>query len=1002
MLGSAGMFTGFRAPADKNWNYPKQSHTHALYNQGWGREPSNDEFQEAWGGSPSYRDGLREDLYSQHRRDGDMVQAAPAVYHPFGDHHAPVMDSWTIPGPSTHHDNDAPVGGWWSDGSIPMPAHPGHGESRVGSRVEAWPVSQDCRNHESFPGSHQHHMRRSDVSGDIWETHRGNSHHSGRSGSNANYDGGYPGSSYSDHVDASYEAMHPGFHHGSLPAGSHDDVVPSHTYNQVGRNPKARVGSSNDEAGFFKAAVNAGTHHDSDTCYDDTAPSYTYSEAGGNHKAGMGGSNDEAGFFNEGVNAGTWYDSGFSHEIGERDGEVNLPPRIASVENLPPRVASVEHHDASSASSYEPPQLLQSGSDSIPHKPMTNTGLNLNREITRWPTDLTHPPGAHHARKNSAEPGLTCPPDQMGQLGQTNQTGQTGLTIPMRSDEPEVPERLIQLMQKAFSRRIRPPAVKVTRQQSVFTKLLKGFSTACGFDHTPSPEELEHQGITSEIRGLQLRRAAASELLDEVEAEIEKINRIMEDKSKRRMRLLQILQGSAAKNQWLSCGVDAIEVTINETLEQRVHEGIVDLRPALRARLEEIELSLSEKENDLRKARQELAILRAEREDQIKQMKDELIQTKADARKRHVQKFASLFDHRSDASVQVAFLAWRQMIQQRAVAESLMKKSAAAHLIRVQEGVINLCFAQWKGLSTEKHLRTKKHQEIMLQRYACQFLTNIDNGLLHGCIFEWLSVVVRRRTEMRMAAREQELDELYAGWASRTATDHKLEMCLKVAIQDARGLRCPDGVSELAAHCLCQIPGKPCSQFQTRTAIKALNPSWNEEGLIPGFALGDSLAIRVINRSNLPGLGGLLGKVTLDSRQFYPRTYDGEVHLSEEDATLSTSLVMLEQDSAKTCSPVTSSAHNSGATLRVRIDVLLMRGADSVEPMVSPVTTPLGELNSWGVAEHAAVAARKASEAAEAARDAALAIRERIDADADGKDSQLVPPKGGQQCCAVL
>jgi len=67
---------------------------------------------------------------------------------------------------------------------------------------------------------------------------------------------------------------------------------------------------------------------------------------------------------------------------------------------------------------------------------------------------------------------------------------------------------------------------------------------------------------------------------------------------------------------------------------------------------------------------------------------------------------------------------------------------------------------------------------------------------------------------------------------------------LKVMISSAEGL-CSAGGLLGAPYCVCEIAGRPRSRFQTAVARDARNPTWGQEGVIDGYATGDSLLFRV-------------------------------------------------------------------------------------------------------------------------------------------------------------
>jgi len=106
---------------------------------------------------------------------------------------------------------------------------------------------------------------------------------------------------------------------------------------------------------------------------------------------------------------------------------------------------------------------------------------------------------------------------------------------------------------------------------------------------------------------------------------------------------------------------------------------------------------------------------------------------------------------------------------------------------------------------------------------------------------------------------------------------------LQVIIVSASGLRNADhlpgqGLSD--PYCVCQIPGKPASRFQTKVVDDSLDPVWEHVQEVQGYTIGDSLDFVVWDKD--PGTSGdLLGRAKLAGSQFYPSGFDGEVELKD-------------------------------------------------------------------------------------------------------------------------
>lgn len=109
---------------------------------------------------------------------------------------------------------------------------------------------------------------------------------------------------------------------------------------------------------------------------------------------------------------------------------------------------------------------------------------------------------------------------------------------------------------------------------------------------------------------------------------------------------------------------------------------------------------------------------------------------------------------------------------------------------------------------------------------------------------------------------------------------------LGVSIISARGLRNADNVKVMAEglsdpYCTCEIPGKPHSKIQTHVVRDKLDPEWHYMADVRDFAEGDSLRFCVYDYDAGEEHGDLLGTVTLQSPQFYPAGFEGELALAD-------------------------------------------------------------------------------------------------------------------------
>jgi len=106
---------------------------------------------------------------------------------------------------------------------------------------------------------------------------------------------------------------------------------------------------------------------------------------------------------------------------------------------------------------------------------------------------------------------------------------------------------------------------------------------------------------------------------------------------------------------------------------------------------------------------------------------------------------------------------------------------------------------------------------------------------------------------------------------------------LKVTVVSARGLRNADhflGGGKSDPYCVCEIPGKPRSKFQTGVIQNELNPVWNHEAVVAGYVAGDSLTFYVWDK-DFGKKDDFLGWAALSTEVFHPDGFEGEVRLNE-------------------------------------------------------------------------------------------------------------------------
>lgn len=105
---------------------------------------------------------------------------------------------------------------------------------------------------------------------------------------------------------------------------------------------------------------------------------------------------------------------------------------------------------------------------------------------------------------------------------------------------------------------------------------------------------------------------------------------------------------------------------------------------------------------------------------------------------------------------------------------------------------------------------------------------------------------------------------------------------LQITIVGARGLRDADAMFSAGtsdAFCRCMILSKPNHWIQT-PVVSSTDPQWNYSDDLINFLSGDSLEFTVYDDD--PGMhNDLLGKATLESAEFHPAGFEGELPLRE-------------------------------------------------------------------------------------------------------------------------
>merc|ERR1711971_518217 len=116
----------------------------------------------------------------------------------------------------------------------------------------------------------------------------------------------------------------------------------------------------------------------------------------------------------------------------------------------------------------------------------------------------------------------------------------------------------------------------------------------------------------------------------------------------------------------------------------------------------------------------------------------------------------------------------------------------------------------------------------------------------------------------------------------KTPAPSKPPVPLQVTVVGARGLRDADwmpGGGKSDPYCVCEIPQKPQSKFQTPVIDNTLDPEWNYTTTLQDHVEGDSLVFSVYDKDTGKS-DDFLGTVTLKSQHFL-RGYEGELPLED-------------------------------------------------------------------------------------------------------------------------
>jgi len=266
------------------------------------------------------------------------------------------------------------------------------------------------------------------------------------------------------------------------------------------------------------------------------------------------------------------------------------------------------------------------------------------------------------------------------------------------------------------------------------------------------------KSLDSEIQSLRGQQSAAAKLLEEIEKETHHINQRLHDKTQQaKLQPKQGFFGLACTN----CGPSLDVNEINMQAGPSSRADTVELRPVLRSRIIECEQSLVERDAELRQLRHEVQLLRCEREMFRQDEKDAVLDGPGNARTSLIQRYGAAFSMVDGSQMKVAFLAWRQHVQQRALREKMLKRTSLA-LASDLTRLTALIFASWQTLVREKSQAQKlmqgRQRLTIGQSYAAKFASQADSTTMRGIVIQWWRVSKESALRTHVAAAQAQRD----------------------------------------------------------------------------------------------------------------------------------------------------------------------------------------------------------------------------------------------------
>jgi len=492
----------------------------------------------------------------------------------------------------------------------------------------------------------------------------------------------------------------------------------------------------------------------------------------------------------------------------------------------------------------------------------------------------TMPYQSYQDRYGAAPPPAPARPMGMFSMGSTRPPpGKFGLRDSAVQATQE-PRQLVDLLHAALAE-WRPEEVYVPRKRNMTTRFVDKLKVSCGLG-IESEEQQMQKSVHREIRHLRNRKAAASKLLDELEKEVMEIEKQLEDKQAHGARLQRSMPAPSLTEScchgWNDDG-DEVNVGANAA----VYQGIVELRPVLRSRLEESELSLREANQELQRLRYELSGI----QEQNKALSGTALKTtqrSSDLRKNLVQRYAAAFKQDETTGVRVVFVTWYALVEQRKQAEHSATQGGIAFLKGLQNSPDKIAFTLWKQcVSKDKETQRRREaqkRDHVIQTYAAKLLTSTLAATVQAVLAAWWRVAQDAKLGRNIESAEQTKTERHAEAAFKEVIE------IRVSMLGAKGLRSADkwtGKSD--PYCICEVVGRPHTKCETEVQKNTLQPTWEKAHHdIVEYKEGESLRFTVKDKDRGKA-DDILGSALLRAPDFVPDGFHGEIMLTEQSRT---------------------------------------------------------------------------------------------------------------------